>query len=87
MPTLRDPQISDFSEQELAVLAKLAQRQGRTLEELLQPTIGGVQAHWPDWLQENVLESNQSYRLQGRLPQLAKEAIHVAVSMANNCDH
>lgn len=56
MPTLRDPQISDFSEQELAVLAKLAQRQGRTLEELLQPTIGGVQAHWPDWLQENVLE-------------------------------
>ena len=87
MPTLHDQQESGFSEEELAVLARLAQRQGRTLEELLQPTIGGVQAHWPAWLEANLLESNQSYRLQGRLPQLAKEAIHVGVSMANDCDH
>ena len=87
LPTLHDPVMTDFSQEEQAILAKIAQRQGRSAEELLQPTIAGVQAHWPAWLETNHLETNQSYRLQGRLPQLAKEAIHVAVSMTNNCHH
>ena len=87
MPTLRNPMIDDFSEEEQAILERTARRQGRTTEELMGPTIAGVQAHWPAWLETNLLESNQSYRQPGRLPQLAKEAIHVAVSMTNNCDH
>ncbi len=87
MTTLHTPQLSDFSEEDRAILERLAKRMGQTPEGLLSPSIHGVQTHWPAWLEANHLESNQAYRIQGKLPQIAKEAIHVAVSMTNHCNY
>lgn len=87
MTRLRTPQLSDFSEDDRTILERLAKRTGQTPEGLLNPSILGVQAHWPAWLEANHLESNQAYRIQGKLPQIAKEAIHVAVSMTNHCSY
>ncbi|MBI3916753.1 MAG: hypothetical protein HY322_07070 [Betaproteobacteria bacterium] len=87
MTTLHTAQLADFSEEDRAILARLAKRMGRTVEALLEPSIMGVQTHWPAWLEANHLETNYSYRLQGKLPPLAKEAIHVAVSMTNHCSY
>ena len=47
--------------------------------------IYGAQAHWPAWLGANHKEAQASYQFQGALPQVAKEAMHVAVSMTNGC--
>lgn len=87
MTTLHTPQWSDFSVEEQAVLERAAKRMGQTPEQLLHPTIFGVQARWPAWLEANHAESSQAYRRQGKLPQLAKESIHVAVSMTNQCHY
>ena len=87
MPTLHTPQLSDFSDEDLAVLERISKRMGMSAEQLLNPSIFGVQAHWPAWLEANHAEANQAYRMQGALPQLAKEAMHVAVSMANHCEY
>lgn len=87
MTTLHTPQLSDFSEEDRTILERVAKRMGRTPAALLEPSIMGVQAHWPAWLEANHLETNQSYRTQGKLPPIAKEAIHVAVSMTNHCSY
>lgn len=87
MTTLHTPQLSDFSDEDRAILERMAKRLGRTTEALLDPSIMGVQTHWPAWLEVNHLETNHSYRIQGKLPQIAKEAIHVAVSMTNHCSY
>jgi alkylhydroperoxidase family enzyme len=87
MTTLHTPRLSDFSAEDLVVLDRIAKRMGQTPEQLLQPSIFGVQTYWPAWLEANHAESSQAYRLQGKLPQLAKEAMHVAVSMTNHCDY
>ena len=87
MTTLHTPQMSELSEEDRAILERVAKRTGQSPEQLLQPSIFGVQAHWPAWLEANHVESNQAYRLQGKLPQLAKEAMHVAVSMTNHCNY
>lgn len=87
MTTLRTPELSDFTAEEQAVLERLARRMGRSTQALLEPSIMGVQTHWPAWLEANHAETNQAYRLQGMLPQIAKEAIHVAVSMTNHCSY
>ncbi|MGQ0524154.1 MAG: hypothetical protein ACT4P8_10895 [Betaproteobacteria bacterium] len=87
MTTLHTAQLADFSEEDRAILERLAKRMGKTIEALLEPSIMGVQTHWPAWLEANHLETNHSYRLQGKLPPLAKEAIHVAVSMTNHCSY
>ena len=42
---------------------------------------------WAAWLEANHQHTRFSYRLQGVLPQLAKEAMHVAVSMTNHCNY
>ncbi len=47
--------------------------------------IYGAQAHWPAWLGANHKEGQASYQFEGALPQVAKEAMHVAVSMTNGC--
>ncbi|HLZ30749.1 MAG TPA: hypothetical protein VKV73_25815 [Chloroflexota bacterium] len=47
--------------------------------------IYGAQAHWPAYMSSNHAQSLASFQLQGVLPQLAKEAMHVAVSMSNGC--
>ena len=87
MTTLHPPSLSDFSDADREILERAAKRAGQTPEELLHPGIFGVQAHWPAWLEANHAESNEAYRRQGTLPQLAKEAMHVAVSMANKCNY
>lgn len=85
MTTLQTPKLSDFSAEDQATLTRVAKRMGQTPEELLRPGIFGVQAHWPAWLESNFLQTMYGYRLQGVLPPLAKEAMHVAVSMTNHC--
>lgn len=87
MTTLRTPELFDFDEGDRAVLSRVAARMGQSPEQLLRPSIFGVQAHWPAWLEANHEESTQAYRNQGRLPQVAKEAMHVAVSMTNHCSY
>ena len=87
MTTLKTPQLSDFSEDDRSILERIAKRTGQAPEQLLNSGVLGVQAHWPAWLEANHQESNQAYRLQGKLPQLAKEAMHVAVSMTNHCNY
>jgi len=87
MTTLRAPQLGDFSPEERAVLDRLAARMGRPVEDLIQPTIFGVQAHWPAWLEANFDHSLATYMRPGQLSPLAKEAMHVAVSVTNNCEY
>ena len=87
MTTLRPPQLADFSPEDQAVLERVAKRMGKTAEELLRPGIFGVQTHWPAWLEANFDQTLHGYRLHGVLPQLAKEAMHVAVSMTNRCNY
>lgn len=87
MTTLRTPQWGEFSEEERAILEQVAKRMGESAEGMLGRPIWSCQAHWPAWLAANHVESNQAYRRQGKLPQLAKEAMHVAVSMTNKCDY
>jgi alkylhydroperoxidase family enzyme len=87
MTTLRTPQITDFSDEDRATLDRIAQRTGMSVEQLLEPGIFGVQAHWPAWLEANLEHSFATYLGRGSLPQLAKEAMHVAVSMTNHCEY
>jgi alkylhydroperoxidase family enzyme len=85
--TLHAPLLTDFSLDDRAILERLAQRMGQPVENLLRPSIFGVQAHWPAWLEANFQHSLSTYWLQGVLPPLAKEAMHVAVSMTNRCEY
>jgi len=87
MTTLRMPELSDFSTDDRATLERVAKRMGQTAKEMLRPWIFGVQTHWPAWLEANFEQTVSGYRLQGVLPPLAKEAMHVAVSMTNHCNY
>ena len=87
MTTLHAPQITDFASEDRAILERLAKRMGQSIEDLLRPGIFGVQTHWPAWLEANFQHSLATYLLPGTLPPLAKEAMHVAVSMANRCEY
>jgi hypothetical protein len=42
-----------------------------------------AQAHWPAYPAASHKQALASYQLQGVLPQLAKEAMHAAISMTN----
>ena len=87
MTTLRAPQLADLSPEDRATLERVARRLGQTPEALLQPGIFGVQTHWPAWLEANFEHSLATYLFRGALPPLAKEAMHVGVSVTNNCDY
>jgi hypothetical protein len=87
MTTLRAPQLTDFSSDERAILERVAKRMGRSVDELLHPGIFGVQVHWPAWLEANFDHSMATYMRAGALPQVAKEAMHAAVSMTNKCEY
>jgi alkylhydroperoxidase family enzyme len=87
MTTLRKPQVSDFSVEDLSTLERIANRTGQRVEQLLTPGIFGVQAHWPGWLEANLDHSLATYLSRGTLTQLAKEAMHVGVSMTNHCEY
>ena len=87
MTTLRAPRLEDCSPDDRARLEALAKRMGQTTDQLLRPHIFGVQAHWPAWLEANFEHSLATYLHRGVLPPLAKEAMHVAVSMTNHCEY
>jgi len=84
VPTLRFPRATDLSPEDLAVLERVAKRRGMTVETLSE--IWKAQAHWPALVEANINESVQAFMQVGRLPMLTKQAMHVAVSMANACD-
>jgi alkylhydroperoxidase family enzyme len=84
MPTLRFRRFDEIPPDELHHVAFLRARL-RDHQEI--GGIFGAQAHWPEYLGANHKETLASYQFQGTLPQLAKEAMHVAVSMTNGCDY
>ncbi len=47
MTTLHTPRLSDFSDDDLAILERIAKRMGMSAEQMLNPSIFGVQTHWP----------------------------------------
>lgn len=85
MATLRFPRVDELSPEDRAVLERLAKRRGATIETLGE--IWKAQAHWPELLEANIAESAQAFMQIGRLPALTKQAMHVAVSMANACEY
>jgi len=87
MTTLRAPRLEHQSDQDRETLERVARRMGQSAEALLRPSIFGVQAHWPAWLAANLDHSLASYMRPGVLPPLAKEAMHVAVSMTSHCEY
>ncbi len=87
MTTLHEPRLADFSSDDRATLERISTRLGQTVEQLLHPNIFGVQAHWPEWLEANLNHSLVTYMRPGLLPSIAKEAMHVAVSMTNSCNY
>jgi alkylhydroperoxidase family enzyme len=87
MTTLRAPQLDNLSNEDRDTLEVVAKRMGQSAEGLLRPGIFGVQAHWPAWLEANFEHSLVTYLSHGTLPALAKEAMHSAVSMTNNCEY
>ena len=42
--------------------------------------------HWPRYLEANHGQTLYGFRMQGAIPTLTTEAMHVVVSMANKCD-
>ncbi len=83
MTTLRMPRWEELSQEDRDTLARVARRMGQTPEDLLRPGVFGVQAHWPAWLEANFEHTLATYRFHGVIPPLAKEAMHVSVSMTN----
>jgi hypothetical protein len=45
-----------------------------------------AQTYWPQHLEANYRQMLYSFRFQGKIPTLTKEAMHAAVSMTNRCE-
>ena len=84
---MRAPQLADLPPDDRATLERVAKRMGQTAEALLRPGIFGVQTHWPAWLESNFEHSLATYLFRESVPPLAKEAMHVGVSVTNNCEY
>jgi hypothetical protein len=84
MPTLRFVRPEDLSADDRAILERLAKRRGTSIDALSE--IWKAQAHWPALVEANIAEAAQAFMQIARLPMLTKQAMHVAVSMANACD-
>jgi alkylhydroperoxidase family enzyme len=85
MPTLRFAHAEDLSAERRAVLERVAKRMGRAPDELGE--IFRAQAHWPEYLEANHVQTLYGFGIKGELPELTKQAMHVAVSMANRCEY
>lgn len=85
MPTLRFAYADDLPPDERAVLERITKRMGRAPDEL--GDIFRAQAHWPSYLEANHAQALYGFRIKGHLPELTKQAMHVAVSMANRCEY
>jgi alkylhydroperoxidase family enzyme len=84
LTTLRFARPDDLAEEDRATLEAVARRLGTTPDELSD--IWRAQMHWPRYLEANHRQTLYGFRLQGAIPTLTKEAMHVAISMANKCD-
>jgi alkylhydroperoxidase family enzyme len=85
MTTLRLSPADDLSAEDRATLEAAARRLGTTPDRL--HGIWAAQLHWPRYLESNHRQGLHGYMLRGDLPALTKEAMHVAVSMANSCEY
>ena len=88
MPTLRfPPDFGDLTPEERATIERVAKRRGTTAERLVSSGVHGAQWHWPALLEANLNVTAQTFMRLGRLPELTKKAMHVAVSMSNGCEY
>ncbi len=85
MPTLRFANAEDLPPEERAVLERIAKRMGRAPDDFGE--IFRAQAHWPTYLEANHQQTLYGFRIKGQLPEITKQAMHVAVSMANRCEY
>jgi alkylhydroperoxidase family enzyme len=83
MPTLRFRRFDEIppEDQEHAAFLRARMRGREDIDGIF-----GAQAHWPAYMAANHKQALASYQFQGVLPQLAKEAMHVAISMSNGCN-
>ena len=84
MPTLRFRRFDEIPPDQKEHIAFLRARM-RAREDI--DGIWGAQAHWLPYMSANHKQALSSYQMQGVLPQRAKEAMHVAVSMCNTCKY
>ena len=85
MTTLRLPPAAELPDADRIALERTASRLGSSPDELAD--IWRAQMHWPDYLEANRRQTLRGYRFQGAVPELAKEAMHVAVSAVNDCEY
>lgn len=84
MTTLRLPTADELEPQDREVLERVAQRIGAKPDQMSM--IWRAQSHWPQHLEANHRQMLYSFRFQGQIPTLTKEAMHAAVSMVNRCE-
>lgn len=84
MTTLRLPRADELDPDDRQVLERVAKRMGMKPEQMSM--IWQAQAHWPQHLESNYNQMLYSFRFQGKIPTLTKEAMHAAVSMTNRCE-
>jgi len=83
MTTLRLP-APELEPDDRQVLERIAQRMGQAPEQMSM--IWQAQTYWPQHLEANYRQMLYSFRFQGKIPSLTKEAMHAAVSMTNRCE-
>jgi hypothetical protein len=84
MPTLRFPNPEELPPEDRVVLDRMSKRMGRPIEE--SSGVFRAQSWWPSLLEANHEQVLYGFRLKGQLPELTKQAMHVAISMTNRCE-
>jgi alkylhydroperoxidase family enzyme len=84
MTTLHLPMSDELAADDREIVEGIARRLGSPPDQM--SPIWRAQLHWPQHLEANHRQTLYSYRFQGRIPALTKEAMHVAVSMHNRCE-
>jgi hypothetical protein len=84
LTTLKLPSPAELPDEDRVVIEGVARRLGAAPDQLSD--IWRAQMHWPRYLEANHRQAMLGFRFQGAIPTLTKEAMHVAVSMANKCE-
>jgi hypothetical protein len=84
MTTLRLPPVAEMPEEDRQVLERMARRMNNEFDRTSD--IWRAQMHWPQYLEANHRETMYSFQFRGKLPELTKQCMHVAVSMVNRCE-
>jgi hypothetical protein len=82
---LRLPPADELPEADREIIERLAARMGSHPDQMSD--IWRAQYHWPQYLEANHQQTLYSFRYQGVLTELQKQAMHVAVSMVNHCEY